>query len=135
MDTHFTATSSFFMNVTGSMAINQEHYIGVSTSGNKDNVMIKSLRCSVEVIEPTYGLGTNEPTLRFRWSVEYVNWNRSKGAWGVRSNYQEIDNEYVNRILGNNKRIDLQHDLLAKLDSKLLNGVKAIDNYDARLAK
>ena len=123
------------MNVTGSMAINQEHYIGVSTSGNKDNVMIKSLRCSVEVVEPTYGLGTNEPTLRFRWSVEYVNWNRSKGAWGVRSNYQEIDNEYVNRILGNNKRIDLQHDLLAKLDSKLLNGVKAIDNYDARLAK
>lgn len=124
------------MNVTGSMKINQEHYIGVSTSGNKDKVMIKSLRCSLEVVEPSdYGFN-KEPLLRFNWSVEYVNWNRSKGAWGVRSQYQGIDDEFLNdKIIGSYTRGALEQQLVIRLQNKLQNGLTAIDNNMKELLK
>ena len=38
----FTMYSGSFLTKTGSMFLDEEHYIGVSTSGNKDNVLIKS---------------------------------------------------------------------------------------------
>jgi len=125
----FTSIGSFFMNVTGSMAINEEHYIGVTTSGNKDKVMIKSLRCSLEVVEPSdYGFN-KEPLLRFNWSVEYVNWNRSKGTWGVRSQYQNIDDEFLNnKIITSYTRGSLEQQLVTRLQNKLQNGLTAIDN-------
>ena len=127
MEKNFNSFSSFFMNVTGSLTLNEEHYIGVSTSGNKDNVLIKSIRCSVEVIEPYgYGVISHEPTLRFNWTVNYVNWNRTKGAWGVRDNYQNIDNEFVDKIIGKTNRLVNEQMLVNRLEEKLANGVAAI---------
>jgi hypothetical protein len=136
MEKNFNSFGSFFMNVTGSMTLNEEHYIGVSTSGNKDKVMIKSIRCSVEVVEPNqYGLGDKSPRLNFKWSVDYVNWNRSKGAWGVRSNYQTIDDEYVNNIIGAYHRGICEQLLVIRLEEKLTNGVAAIVKRVEELTK
>lgn len=127
MHNTFNSFGSFFMNVTGSMPINEEHYIGVSISGNKDNVMIKSLRCSVEVQEPNiYGLGDKSPSLRFIWSIEYLNWNRSKGAWGKRLTYSPIDKEFVNKIINFDNRVALEQTLVTKLEEKITNGTIAI---------
>lgn len=122
----FTTYSGSFLTKTGSMSLNEEHYIGVSTSGNKDNVFIKSLGCEVSVINPTLYFGSGESLIRTTWRIRYHVWSRSKGEWGKREMYQELDKDFVSNIIGWDYRTSLESELLTALQTQLEDGLNAI---------
>lgn len=122
----FTMYSGSFLTKTGSMFLDEEHHIGVSTSGNKDNVLIKSLGCEVSVINPMPYFGSGESQIRTTWRIRYNVWSRSKGTWGKREMYQELDKDFVSKIIGWDYRTSLESELLTALQVQLEDGLNAI---------
>lgn len=124
----FSATGGFFRDVRGTIDVNEEHNIGVSTSGNKDNVLIKYLHCEVSVREPLpyFSNGHLDPFVSITWHVNYHVWSRSKGTWGTRYMRQGIHLSYVEQILGTDVRISLENELLMQMYRKCNEGTKAV---------
>ena len=127
----FSATGGFFRDVRGTIDVHEEHNIGVSTSGNKDNVFLKYLHCEVSVLEPLpyFSNGHLDPFVKIRWFVNYNVWSRSKGTWGTRNKRHSIDESYVDQVLGTDVRISLENELLMNMYKRCTEGVDAIETF------
>lgn len=128
----FSSKGGFFREVSGNMKLNEEHNIGVSTSGKSDNVLIEYLGCSVKIVEPTpyFQLRGQKPSTVITWRINYFVWSRSKGTWGSRRQYQELDTSFVDKIIGKALRISLERDLLSEMRDKLEEGLTALREYE-----
>lgn len=122
----FTTYSGSFLNKTGSMSIDKDHYIGVTTSGNKDNVFIKKLGCEVSIVNPIEYFNSGQSSVRTTWRITYNVWSRSKGTWGTRDMYQYLDKDFVSNIIGWDYRTSLESELLTALQTQLEDGLNAI---------
>lgn len=130
----FNSKGGFFREVSGNMKLNEEHNIGVSTSGKSDNVLIEYLGCSVKIVEPTpyFQLRGEKPSTVITWRVNYFVWSRSKGTWGSRRQYQELDTWFVDKIIGKETRNRLERELLSEMRDKLNEGLTALREYVAK---
>ena len=130
---NFDSKGGFFREISGSVTVQKEHYIGVSTSGNKDSVFIQYLTCQVKIVDPlpyyTQVFGSSEPKAVLNWRVMYHNWSRGKGTWGSRRNYQDLDSDYVDTILGKEARCRLEEELLSDMGQHLREGLTALGKF------
>ena len=125
----FTSRSGFFRNVTGSVYLDKEAYIGVATNGDKGNVLVKYLTCNVEVLDLTDYLIEKKPFLKVEWRITYRTWSRGKGTYGVRDHRHVLDNDIVDSILGKETRLALQQELFLTLSKRLVEGLNALGEY------
>jgi hypothetical protein len=70
--------------------------------------------------------GSGESQIRTTWRIRYNVWSRSKGTWGKREMYQELDKDFVSKIIGWDYRTSLESELLTALQAQLEDGLTAI---------
>lgn len=101
---------------SGTVPINEEHYIGVSISGDAGKVLVLSLTCEIVAGPSVHNiLGA----LTIEWHVTYKNWSRKKGEWSNRTITHEIDSFYHQHIIEPKRRRELERQLLDKLQRKI----------------
>jgi hypothetical protein len=123
----FTIRSGGYLCKSGSVAVNKAFNIGVKINGDNTDVFIKYIGCEVKIVEGVAYYGDGKPTVIINWRTTYLNMNRSTREWGKRDQYDGIDNDYVETILGSrDERIALEDELLYALETQLQEGLQAI---------
>jgi len=123
----FTIRSGGYLCKSGSVAVNKAFNIGVKINGDNTDVFIKYIGCEIKVVEGVAYYGSGQPTVIINWRTTYLNMNRSTREWGKRDQYDGIDNDYVEKILGSrDERVALEDELLYALEAQLQEGLQAI---------
>lgn len=127
----YVSKGGFFRDMNGTLRVDAEHNIGVTTSGNNDNVYVHSLSCQVSVREPMpyFTNGHLDPFVTVKWTIIYNVFSRSKGRFGTRKMRDSIDESFVNDILGVDTRIALENELLIDMHKRCSEGVDAIETF------